>query len=68
MGLKEGKKPICVAGCPTRALDAGPMNEIKAKYGEVQETAGFACSEKIVPSVIFRPKLGVPPGKKKSIE
>jgi anaerobic dimethyl sulfoxide reductase subunit B (iron-sulfur subunit) len=38
----EGKKPVCVAGCPTRALDAGPINEIRAKYGEVQEAVGFA--------------------------
>ncbi|UCC59478.1 MAG: 4Fe-4S dicluster domain-containing protein, partial [Dehalococcoidia bacterium] len=24
--LEEGKKPICVAGCPMRALDAGPID------------------------------------------
>jgi len=64
----EGKKPVCVAGCPTRALDAGPINEIRAKYGEVQEAVGFAYGENLVPSVIFKPKLEVQPGKKKSIE
>ena len=57
----EGKKPICVAGCPTRALDAGPISELKAKYGEAKEAVGFPYREKLVPSVIFRPKLKVPP-------
>ena len=28
----EGKKPICVEGCPMKALDAGPLEELKAKY------------------------------------
>ena len=59
----EGKKPICVAGCPTRALDAGPINEIKAKYGEVKEAVGFAYNETLMPSLIFKPKLEVLPGK-----
>jgi anaerobic dimethyl sulfoxide reductase subunit B (iron-sulfur subunit) len=55
----EGKKPICVAGCPTRALDAGPVAEIKTKYGESREATGFAYNDKLMPSVIFRPKLKV---------
>jgi len=64
----EGKKPVCVAGCPTRALDAGPINEIRAKYRGLKEAVGFAYGENLVPSVIFKPKLEVQPGKKKSIE
>lgn len=30
--IKEGLKPACVASCIMRALDAGPMDEIKNKY------------------------------------
>lgn len=54
--LAEGKKPICVAACPTRALDAGPLDELKAKYGDVKEAAGFAYSAKTNPSIVFRAK------------
>ncbi|MFC1915750.1 4Fe-4S dicluster domain-containing protein [Chloroflexota bacterium] len=53
---EEGKKPICVAACPQRALDAGPIDEMKAKYGDVQEAAGFKYSDALQPSVIFKPK------------
>ena len=53
----EGKKPICVSSCPARALDAGPIDEIKAEYGESSEAVGFTFDEKLKPSVIFKPKL-----------
>ena len=53
----EGKQPICVASCPTRALDAGPIDEMRAKYGEVKEATGFTYNEQFRPSVIFKPKL-----------
>ena len=52
----EGKKPICVDACPMRALDAGSLDELKVKYGNVREADGFRYSEKIGPSIIFRPK------------
>ena len=53
----EGKKPICVDGCPTRALDAGPIDEMRAEYGEVKEAAGFIYDDKLRPSIVFKPKL-----------
>jgi anaerobic dimethyl sulfoxide reductase subunit B (iron-sulfur subunit) len=58
----EGKKPICVAGCPTRALDAGPIDEMKAKYGKTREAVGFTYNDKLQPSVIFKlkPEVSVP--------
>ena len=58
----EGKKPICVAGCPTRALDAGPIEEIEAKYGKTREAVGFTYNRKLQPSVLFKlkPEVAVP--------
>ena len=53
----EGKKPICVDGCPMRAMDAGPIDEMKAKYGEVKEASGFTYNDELKPSVIFKAKL-----------
>ena len=52
----EGKKPVCVMACPTRALDAGPMDDMKAKYGDVIEAEGFRYSKRFKPSVVFKPK------------
>ena len=30
--IREGLKPACVAACNSRALDAGPVDELKQKY------------------------------------
>jgi anaerobic dimethyl sulfoxide reductase subunit B (iron-sulfur subunit) len=55
----EGKQPICVAGCPTRALDAGLIEEMEAKYSKTHEAVGFTYDDKLRPSVIFKPKAEV---------
>ena len=52
----DHKKPICVDACPMRALDAGPVEELKAKYGDVREAAGFVYSQDCIPSTIFKSK------------
>ena len=54
--LAENKQPICVAGCPTRALDSGPLDELKAKYGDVKEAQGFIYAAELDPSIVFKPK------------
>lgn len=52
----EGRKPICVEACPMRALDAGPIEELKAAYGDIKEAEGFGYYRDLAPSVVFRPK------------
>jgi NADPH-dependent glutamate synthase beta subunit-like oxidoreductase len=52
----ENKKPICVEACPTRAMDAGPLDELRSKYGDVKEAEGFAYCGSISPSIRFKPK------------
>jgi len=52
----EGKKPVCVSSCPVEALDAGPIDELRAKYGDVRNTESFAYSETLAPSITFKPK------------
>ncbi len=54
--LAENKKPTCVDACPARALDSGPMEELRAKYGDAREAEGFVYSEELAPSVIFKVK------------
>ena len=46
-----------------RALDAGPIDELIARYGGLREAEGFTYSPEIKPVVIFkkaRPKLPAP--------
>ncbi len=52
----DGKEPICVAGCSMRALDAGPLQELIAKYGDMKQAQGFVFSSEIKPSITFKPK------------
>ncbi len=40
-GRLMGKKSVCVTGCLTMALDAGPLDKIQAEYGEAKEAVGF---------------------------
>ena len=54
--MEAGKRPVCVEACPMFALDAGPMDELKARYGSESEAEGFRYSERFKPSIIFKPK------------
>ena len=55
--LEQGQQTICVEACPMYALDAGPIDELRKKYGDIIEAEGFKYSKKFMPSVIFKPKL-----------
>ena len=54
--LAEAKKPACVDACPMRALDAGPIEELRANYGDNKEAEGFLYDEKLIPCIVFKPK------------
>ena len=49
-----GRKPICVEACPVWALDAGALDDLKGKYGVLNEVTGFKYDGLSKPSVIFR--------------
>ncbi len=54
--LEQAQQPICVEACPMYALDVGPLDKLKAKYGDVMEAEGFSYSERFKPSVTLKPK------------
>lgn len=54
--LTEGRNPTCVDSCPVRALAAGPIDQLRAEYGDVRDAEGFVYSEKLAPSIIFNPR------------
>jgi len=55
--FEEGKEPNCVDACPVRALDAGTLEELKKKYGDIQSADGFNYSRRVKPAVVFKPKV-----------
>ena len=59
--LLQGLKTICVAACPMRALDAGPMEELIRRYGGGREVEGFSYSSKLEPSIVFKRKARATP-------
>ena len=52
----EGKLPICVEACRTHALDAGKLEDLKVKYGELQEADNFKYSDRTKPAIVFKTK------------
>jgi anaerobic dimethyl sulfoxide reductase subunit B (iron-sulfur subunit) len=54
--LGLGKLPSCVEACPTRALDAGDIEQLRKTYGDCGEAPGFKRSVRTRPAVIFKPK------------
>jgi anaerobic dimethyl sulfoxide reductase subunit B len=54
---ESDRLPICVEACPTRALDAGPMDDLIARYGETRAAEGLAYSARTKPAVVCKPKL-----------
>ncbi|MBU2551722.1 MAG: 4Fe-4S dicluster domain-containing protein [Proteobacteria bacterium] len=55
--LMAGQAPVCVEACPMYALDVGPLEELRARYGGTDKAEGFIPGERFGPSVVFRPKL-----------
>lgn len=53
---EAGGKPICVLACPQRALDAGPLEELRSRYGGEAQVKGFPDPEQTRPSILFRRK------------
>lgn len=53
--LLEDKLPICVAGCPTRALDFGTLEELEARYGDLKQLEGMPSADVAQPAIVFKP-------------
>ncbi len=53
--LEAGNIPICVASCPMRALDFGPMDELIKKYGDCRQLEDMPDPATTVPSWVATP-------------
>lgn len=53
--VADGKQPICVESCPLRALELGPIEELRAKYGVLAEVAPLPAAALTKPNIVIKP-------------
>lgn len=56
--LEEGQTPICVLSCSLRALDFGPIDELRKKYGNLDSLEVLPDGSLTRPAVVFKPRDG----------
>ena len=52
--VEQGLAPVCVRACPLRALDFGPIDELRAKYGTQANIAPLPDARMTQPSLTVR--------------
>jgi anaerobic dimethyl sulfoxide reductase subunit B (iron-sulfur subunit) len=53
--LEKGDKPICVLSCSLRALEFGPINELREKWGTLRQLEEMPEASITAPAVVFKP-------------
>jgi len=56
--IAEGGDPACVAACPYDAIEYGPIDELREKYGKLADIKGLPSSTITKPDVIIKPHQG----------
>jgi anaerobic dimethyl sulfoxide reductase subunit B (iron-sulfur subunit) len=54
--LVQGELPICVASCPQRALDFGPLDEMEKRYGPLKALTDMPSADIAKPAIVFKPR------------
>ncbi len=57
----EGKAPACVAGCPSRALDFGPIEELRREHGTQAGIAPLPNPAITEPHLVITPHRNAQP-------
>jgi anaerobic dimethyl sulfoxide reductase subunit B (iron-sulfur subunit) len=53
--LQQGETPYCVAACVMRAMDFGDLEELRAKYGNVDAIEPLPAAKLTSPSLVITP-------------
>lgn len=53
--VAEGKQPICVESCPLRALEFGPIEELRQKHGTLAAVAPLPRAHFTKPNIVIKP-------------
>ena len=59
--VAEGKKPVCVESCPLRALDFGPIDELRKKHGDLAAVAPLPRAHFTKPNIVIKPNANSRP-------
>lgn len=59
--VDAGDKPACVGACPSRALAFGDLEELRAKYGTLNEVAPLPPADITHPSLVITPHRNAAP-------
>jgi len=51
---EQGRQPACIAACPTRALNFGPMEQMTEAHGSVNQVAPLVSGEMTQPCLILK--------------
>jgi len=54
--LSQGLKPICVQSCSMRALEFGPLEELREKFGDLRKIEDMPNDTITLPAVVFKPR------------
>jgi anaerobic dimethyl sulfoxide reductase subunit B (iron-sulfur subunit) len=54
-GIPGCLNPVCVDSCPLRALEFGPIDELRAKHGALAAVAPLPDAKYTVPSIVIKP-------------
>lgn len=51
----NGEDPVCVATCPLRAIEFGPIETLRKKYGSVSQIKGMPSADITQPNIVITP-------------
>ncbi len=57
--LEAGLQPICVESCPQRAIEFGPIEELRRKHSKLAQIAPLPDPAQTKPSLVIRPPKGM---------
>ncbi|NLI17584.1 MAG: dimethylsulfoxide reductase subunit B [Actinomycetales bacterium] len=58
---EQGQDPACVAACPSRALDWGPIDELRERYGDVADIEPLPDPSITLPRLVITPHRNAQP-------
>ena len=51
----KGEEPACVSTCPMRAIEFGPIDKLRKKYGSVSQIKGMPSDAITHPNIVITP-------------
>lgn len=59
--IEAGEQPWCVTGCVMRALEVGPIHQLRARHGHLAAVAPLPSEKQTLPRVVITPHRDAQP-------